>query len=781
MTDAGGPHRSGAALAPLILLALVTATGEAAAQERPAAELDPYLFETSDGDSVRAELGRMRVPLNRREGGGDSLTLAFVRFPATVPEPGPPIVYLAGGPGGSGTSTARGSRFPLFMAFRRFGDVIAFDQRGTGMSEGPSPERCDVVREYPVSHPLYAAHLRELSLGVARECGQRWREAGVDLSAYDTEESADDVAALAASLGHERIRLWGISYGTHLGLATIRRHPDLVERAILAGVEGPDHTVKLPSYWTRQLESLAGLIARDSVASREFPDLTALVDTVLRGLEREPAPVEFIAAHRRDTVRSLVSRFEVETETIDRLRDPGTMVTVPHLYRRMAAGDFSVVADPSRTVGGLAAMPEAMDAASGISDERLFRFLREDESHLLGGGDDLTNAYMAEALGVPDLGRSFREPVRSEIPVLFISGTLDGRTPPANAEEVLEGFPSGRHLVIENAGHSDPLFLSSPRIREVMEAFLADEPLPTLRIRVAPPELASGRLPPSIPPELLDQVEGAYEGREGDVWRVVRGGTVRSLDGSGDETGRSTQLFVRIRGDGFPFAANADTTFSIPFFGPGLEFRFPPDPTGRVRRMVLVREGGDTTRFRKVEWEEVGFVDSSHWLAVGPFRSAGEPICAPTFPPEADALEGTLDLADRYPAWGGEVGWGPTEGDDGFVNLEESLGGSAAGGVGFAHLIIVADAPLEAQLRTGTDDDARFYLDGELVHSFDGAREAWEAQDTVRVSLRQGPNRLLVKLCNRDSDWRFNLRITDAEGRSLVRSGERGSVRVGGG
>ena len=56
--------------------------------------------------------------------------------------------------------------------------------------------------------------------------------------------------------------------------------------------------------------------------------------------------------------------------------------------------------------------------------------------------------------------RWFGAPVRSDIPALLISGTLDGRTPVRNGEEVLEYLPKAQHLIIEGAGHSDPLFLS---------------------------------------------------------------------------------------------------------------------------------------------------------------------------------------------------------------------------------------------------------------------------------------------------------------------------------
>ena len=75
------------------------------------------------------------------------------------------------------------------------------------------------------------------------------------------------------------------------------------------------------------------------------------------------------------------------------------------------------------------------------------------------------------------------------------------------------------------------------------------------------------------------------------------------------------------------------------------------------------------------------------------------------------------------------------------MNLEETLGGSPAGAVGYGYVEIVTPAPVEAQIREGSN----------------------------------GP---LVELCNRDSDWRFNLRVTDASGRSLVTSGHRGRIEV---
>ena len=48
-----------------------------------------------------------------------------------------------------------------------------------------------------------------------------WRSKGVDLAAYNTNESADDLEDLRKALGASKISLWATSYGTHLALATL--------------------------------------------------------------------------------------------------------------------------------------------------------------------------------------------------------------------------------------------------------------------------------------------------------------------------------------------------------------------------------------------------------------------------------------------------------------------------------------------------------------------------------------------------------------------------------
>lgn len=476
-------------LCGLLLLVLagpgLAATRSAAAQSTADLVVEPYTFHADDGRTVEAELGRFRVPENRRDGGDRTVELAFVRFPSTNPDPGPPIVYLAGGPGGSGTGTAEGTRFDLFMAMRDVADVIAFDQRGTGLSERP-PD-CPHRWQYPSDRPGTREAILASALDGARACAAYWRAEGVDLAAYNTAESADDLEALRRVLGVDRLQLWSISYGTHLALAALKRHPGSIARVVLAGVEGPDHTVKLPSDQQRLLEAIDAIAAADP-RLRTTPRLLDAVATVLARLEAEPVVVPLGGAPEApDSIA--IGAFDVQWATAALLGSPEYSLRLPALYAEMLAGDFSNVAWIVQDLrgGGFRAMPYAMDAASGLSAERAARLERERRETLLGDAINLPFPAVIDALGVPDLGPAFRAPVETDVPALFISGTLDGRTPVSNADEVRAGFSNSAHLVLENAGHSDPLFLSSPRIEAVMRAFLSGEPVADERVVVPLP------------------------------------------------------------------------------------------------------------------------------------------------------------------------------------------------------------------------------------------------------------------------------------------------------
>jgi pimeloyl-ACP methyl ester carboxylesterase len=481
-------QRESALLCTMILFSVISVMAQRKAGDLT---IKPYVFQNDKGEKVEAELGVLLVPENRRDPQSNLIELAFVRFKSTSKDPAAPIVYLAGGPGGSGVGTATGTRFPLFMAMREVADVIAFDQRGTGMSKPNLQcyERWDF--------PLNIAPTREEVVRIARErsrsCAKYWRDIQrVDLRGYNTNESADDLEVLRLALGAKQLNLWSISYGTHLAFATIRRHPQSIARAILAGTEGPDHTYKLPSNIERHLADLSATVAADPLIGKDVPDLHTLMKTVYERLDKQPAVVEMTDPQTKQKVKVTVNKFLMQFLTASNIGTT-TESFYPQIYYRASKGDFTPSAEAwlnlSRSDFGNA-MSYLMDCASGATAARFERIKREATDAL---HESLANQVFPDVCSewnIPDLGDEFRSVVKADVPVLFISGTLDARTPVSNAEEYRTGFPNSTHLIIEGAVHSDPLFLSSPQIKDAMLDFLKGAPITTTKITIPPMKFA---------------------------------------------------------------------------------------------------------------------------------------------------------------------------------------------------------------------------------------------------------------------------------------------------
>src|SRR5687767_13529965 len=213
---------------------LLASYGEA--QQTPSITWEPLSFEAPVVGQMTGERGWLEVPVRHGNPGGAQIRLPVVRLKTTNPNPGPPVVFLAGGPGNAGTRILMGSLAPSAARIRAFADIVAFDQRGTGASE-PSlavAGRFDFPSPVSIDAPAARDRLSALGSFIRTTVASR----GIDLSAYNTVESADDVDLLRRALGVDKVILLGHSYGTHLALAVIKGHGEHVARALLGGVNG---------------------------------------------------------------------------------------------------------------------------------------------------------------------------------------------------------------------------------------------------------------------------------------------------------------------------------------------------------------------------------------------------------------------------------------------------------------------------------------------------------------------------------------------------------------
>lgn len=463
--------------------AVLAAAGLALPATAFAQAAGPFRFKGWRGVETDAEQGFFDVPEDRRDPGSRRIRLSYVRFRSTASKPGYPIVYLAGGPGGTATGTFTGPRFPIMLALREVSDVIAFDQRGTGLSNhiprrprpaGPPP---------PFTRAGLTAHVRA---EFARAWAD-WTRAGVAMRGYNTNESADDIEDLRRHLAAEKIHLWGISYGTHLGLAVLKRHGSRVDRVALASLEGQDQTVKRPARLDAYLQRVDAVLGADPATRAAVPDLPALMRRVHARLEAEPIRLSVPLGGKPTEVQ--VGGFAVQMLAGSLIANPDTLGLLPAIYLALDAGKGQALAPFLPQMAGLlgvGGMAEAMDLASGISPRKLAMVEREARTAVLGDALNFPMPHLLGAVPGVDLGEAFRAAIRIPNRTLLVAGTLDGRTPLEEQAEVAAQFRSKSQVTVENAGHN--VFEAHPDVQALLVRFFRGGAVPDTRLALPPPK-----------------------------------------------------------------------------------------------------------------------------------------------------------------------------------------------------------------------------------------------------------------------------------------------------
>lgn len=434
------------------------------------------VFEATSGESVEAFEGSFEVPENRLAQGSRTLKIKYVRFPATGENSGSPIVYLAGGPGGSGIATAKYDRFPLFMAMREFGDVIAFDQRGTGGSND-LPD-CTSSQTVSATEATPDADYFDIQRAAFAECLEFWSEAGIDVRGYTTSQSVQDLNDLRLHLGAQEIDLWGISYGSHLALAALQQMDEHIGRVVITAVEGLDQTVKQPARSDAYFGRLQAAIDTVPEARAKYPNVKALIGRVLARLEAEPLMVQ-ISTRDGETAPYLLQKRTMQQFTAALVSDPARVGFILGVYQSLDEGDTAPIVsllqraiDPTDTSVAMRPMTTLMDVASGSGAVRRAMIAKQAETALLGAH---LNFSMALETVDPtlDLGDEFRVAPVSQVPALLLHGTLDGRTFPESGQEATAGLANRQTVTVTNGGHN--LFMLSPEVTATIQAFMRGE------------------------------------------------------------------------------------------------------------------------------------------------------------------------------------------------------------------------------------------------------------------------------------------------------------------
>jgi pimeloyl-ACP methyl ester carboxylesterase len=430
------------------------------------------------GSTVRVEAGELRVPESRRRPSSREITIPYYRLRSDSPTPASPIFLLHGGPGSSWLEQFPEDNMAREVAFyRTIADVIVFDQRGGGRSrpEMTCPDRKGVQSGRPFTMALAADVMRELAIA----CRDRWLSAGVDLAAYNTVENAADVNDLRVALGYGKITLIGGSYGSHLALQFMRQYPDVVDRVVMFGIEGPDDTWDRPSATLATLGRIATAAEQSPAFAGRIPPggLLKTLERVVERLEATPQQVTIGSGTDRRTVTVTADLVRMIARRGADRRNPAN--AWPEMILALDRGDYSIAAQAVAGAQNLQ-LPDpvhfSMDCASGISGRRREQ-VRTDPARTLLGNLSLEYEVVCPVWPSEDLGESFRSNVVSSVPTAIIHGTWDMSTPIENARNAASSLSNAQLVEVVGGNHGAlyNLYASWPSMYDTMRAFLKGE------------------------------------------------------------------------------------------------------------------------------------------------------------------------------------------------------------------------------------------------------------------------------------------------------------------
>jgi pimeloyl-ACP methyl ester carboxylesterase len=388
-----------------------------------------------------------------------NIRLHFIRF-ASPAGTNNATIYLDGGPGGDGQGILDYAAYlgtPFLDGLLVDGDFLVLGQRGTGLSipflDCAAPDCSDFA-------------------GIA------------DIPSYNTAYNADDVDDLRAALGLDRLDVYGISYGSRLGLEVLRRHGDHVRAAVIEGLVPSQvvWTAAIPASFHEALTGLNAACAAAGACGATYGDLVAKFLTGVTALNNNPVTIDvqgqgfpldgysyaylmFQMMYSRSSFAWLPLMVnDLAIRRTDRINDflaawlelGGFGGISMGLYYAVVCGELYNPPDPGAFETANAGVPQPFVEIFGGS---YFSLLDHCSTFPLG-----------------NLQAQLNQPVTSPVRTLVSSGRFDPITPPSFGTVAAATLSDSIHVVHEGSGHGATL--QSPCGAQNLFEFLADPTTP---------------------------------------------------------------------------------------------------------------------------------------------------------------------------------------------------------------------------------------------------------------------------------------------------------------
>ncbi len=435
-------------------------------------------------DGWQEPLRCYRVPVAN---GGEAISVLVA--PEIAASGREPLYLLAGGPGQAASDLA-----PLLNAFRpinRERAIVLVDRRGSGRSHAFD---CGFNTKVPTNLQILIRKLEKCYTAqpeLARSLNSRL--------------AVDDLESVRKFLGHNKIILWGGSWGTRTALLYQQWYPQALEALVLDAVAPIETKVFLAASAAEQaLLNLQEACKRDAVCV-SFGDWHRQLKNLLNNWTKEqaqnfPDPLTGLPAVQSMEAPVLANAVRAA------LYNPTTAAQLPFAIQQTERGNFLPL---SGLVGLVSESSEAMAMGLTLSVACAEEVHRISTAEIAADTDDsfvgkaFIDPFVQGCAVWPVPKQKYAKPQPRAHPVLLISGSADPITPPHYAQQQLGYLANKQHLIVGGGGHINSMrgcipdliaeFLDAP-LKPLNDACVADIQRPPFMAGTFGPILAVGEV-----------------------------------------------------------------------------------------------------------------------------------------------------------------------------------------------------------------------------------------------------------------------------------------------
>ena len=421
--------------------------------------LEPYPGLVKADPRLIVKTGYLVVPENRKQPRGRKIKVPFIYVRKPNQDAKKQIsLFTTGGPGYSTTANIDSIAFDSGLL--RYGGFIAFDQRGTKRAL-PCLDCMEVGEAVKKS---YRAGLNKdsLVLKATEACRTRLVNQGIDLSAYTTLESAEDINDLRLALQVDSLNLIGMSYSGGLMLSVASRHPEAVRTLILNS--------PLPGFVNFEEHALLNLneafdqvfdnCEADSTGKTNYQDLRNRFHHYFSAITGKKFNVSYFEKGTHDSITVRYTKTELLNALSNRLNSsqvknlPKIMVDI---MEGKHAGYVREVLDSY--FGGDQALALGMRYSVYCSEQISYanEELEKQQDQILPwlAGYPVNNVShkICDCWNIKPEDEIAKMPVYLGVPALISAGDIDPACRPFYSRLIKRYLPNSQLLMIHNRGH----------------------------------------------------------------------------------------------------------------------------------------------------------------------------------------------------------------------------------------------------------------------------------------------------------------------------------------